>query len=109
MTEVIINVINKSYPPVSSAIKNVPVNGACITPLINPAIPANAKFAYGILKPIRLNPSATIYPVKHPINKLGANIPPVPPAPFVAVVATILNSTINDRYSNIAQCSVRKL
>ena len=39
--------MNILYPPVSSAIRKMPVNGACITPDITPAIPNKAKFFSG--------------------------------------------------------------
>ena len=42
--ETIISGRKRSYPPVSSAIRNTPVSGACMTPDIIPAIPSNAKF-----------------------------------------------------------------
>ena len=41
-TATIINGMKRSYPPVSSAIRKTPVRGACITPLISPAMPSNA-------------------------------------------------------------------
>ena len=39
--------MNMVYPPVNSAIRNTPVNGACITPDITPAMPNKAKFFSG--------------------------------------------------------------
>ena len=35
---------------------------------------------------------ANTYPVILPVNKVGANTPPIPPAPKVNEVATILNN-----------------
>ena len=45
------------------------------------------------------------WPAKQPTYKLGANVPPTPPAPFVAAVANILVSTINAVKTIIAHIS----
>ena len=61
---------------------------ACITPLITPAMPANAKFFSGRLAELTLlMVPAVVNPATQPINRLGAKIPPVPPLPLVAAVA----------------------
>ena len=98
-TDTIISGINKWYPPVSSAIRNIPVSGACITPDISPAIPTSAKLANGSWHPAALRSIATTYPLNAPTNNEGANIPPTPPPPLVATLAKILSITTILRYA----------
>ena len=50
-TETIINGMNRLYPLVISAMRNVPVSGACITPDMTPAMPNSAKFFSGTYIP----------------------------------------------------------
>ncbi len=71
------------------------VSGECITPAITPAIPARTKTPDDSSKDVVL--VRTTYaknPLKLPIRSEGANIPPIPPEPFVIAMAiTLKNST----------------
>ena len=82
----------------SSAIRKIPVSGACMTPAINPDIPAKAKLASGTPKPIIFIKRAQTKPVIAPIKSEGAKIPPTPPPPLVATDAKILNSRMAAKY-----------
>ena len=46
--EVMSKGINIPYPPVISAVRKIPVRGACITAAIIPAIPANATLDFDV-------------------------------------------------------------
>ena len=73
MVEVIINGISSPYPPVISAIRKIPVSGACMTPAINPDIPTNVKLLSEKLKKGKpFNNLAKKYPTKPPVNNAGA-------------------------------------
>ena len=91
MTLTIISGMNRWYPPVSSAIRKIPVSGACITPDIRPAIPTSAKFDSGTIKPHIFMIRAVTNPTMAPMKSEGAKIPPTPPAPLVATEATIFS------------------
>src|SRR5690554_6057188 len=110
LMDTIIRGRNKSYPPVSSAIKKVPVRGACITPAITPAIPNREKFSCGKKRgrPMELYEKENKNPTKHPKNRVGAKIPPVPPAPLVALDANTLVSTISITKTMIPQLLLKK-
>ena len=77
----------------------MPVNGACIIPDMTPAIPIKAKFFSGKsgVKPNLFERLEKIKPRMQPKNKLGANTPPQPPPPLVALVANTLNITIRNK------------
>ena len=83
---------NSAYPPVSSAIRNIPVRGACMTPAMTPAIPRSVKFFSGTTTPKELmfHTLAKKNPMNPPMKREGANVPPQPPLPFVADVANTL-------------------
>ena len=93
-TATAINGIKRWYPPVSSAMRKMPVSGACMTPAIKPDIPAKAKLASGTPRPIIFIKRAQIKPTIAPINSDGAKIPPTPPPPLVATEANILKNTM---------------
>ena len=93
-----------------SAIKKIPVNGACKTPAINPPIPINAKLLVLICRsPNKLTTWAKSIPVFTPINNVGAKIPPTPPAPKVNDVATIFSNITEAIKIIVTQISSRKL
>ena len=76
---------------VISAMRKIPVSGACITPAITPAIPSNVKFFSGIYVPIWyiFQRREKRNPLNAPTNNDGANVPPQPPPPLVAAVAKV--------------------
>ena len=78
----------------TSAIKNIAVSGACKTAAIKPAIPTRVKLLSEIVEsPVLFIILATTLPKILPINKVGAKIPPTPPAPKVKALAIILKKT----------------
>ena len=82
--------MNSSYPPVISAIRNIAVNGACITPAISPAMPTRAKLLSDNDNPKLLSNFAKNSPAFTPVKSAGAKTPPTPPLPKVDAVATTL-------------------
>ncbi|MNL19477.1 hypothetical protein D3C87_1406780 [compost metagenome] len=73
----------------------MPVSGACIMALKDAAMPATIKLAtFKCAMPRVLIVNASAKPIKPPIIKLGAKIPPFPPAPSVINVAADLAKTV---------------
>ena len=88
MAETIINGTNKTYPPVISAIKNTAVNGILITPDKTPAIPTTVKLiTFNSMIPVLLMILDIRNPRNPPIKRVGAKMPPFPPAEMVIPVA----------------------
>lgn len=99
-TETMMSGMNSWYPPVSSAMRKIPVSGACITPLMSPAIPIMAKFfscSVMFRQLFMFQILAKRNPEMHPRNRLGAKTPPHPPPPLVAVAANTLNISTSVR------------
>ena len=85
------------------------VIGACITAAIMPAIPAIAKFLPE--PPLRCNSKSVIPKSRQgcPKKRVGAKIPPLPPAPLVVAVAAIFTSIMTITRTINASLSSRKL
>ena len=82
--------------------RKTPVNGACITPDITPAIPNSVAFSTGKKGPnsYRFHRLPKRNPTKAPMNSDGANVPPHPPAPFVLAVAKAFVRITHPTYAN---------
>ena len=72
------------------------VSGACTTPASVPAMPSTTKWISGMwTSPLMFSSRAKKNPASAPANSDEPNIPPLPPAATVMLVATTLNSILN--------------
>ena len=107
MADTIISGSRRAYPPVISAMRNMAVIGACITPAISPAMPTRAKLASGTAwKPMRLTVRARMKPAMPPTIRVGPKVPPTPPPALVKDMANTLNTSTRAKYMGITHlCS----
>ena len=92
----------REYPLVISAMRNIPVRGACNIPAITPPIPTKAKLVtLSSPNPRVLKNMANNIPENEPMNRAGAKVPPTPPAAKVNEVAKALNNIMMSNNSNM--------
>ena len=73
--------------------RNMAVSGECITPHHSPFLPGQ-KLQMIVLRMLYWLGQHMLRILKLPIRSEGANIPPIPPEPFVIAMAiTLKNST----------------
>ena len=100
----------REYPLVISAMRNIPVSGACSIPAMTPPIPTRAKLVMlSDPNPRVLTSKAKNIPEKEPMNNAGAKVPPTPPAAKVNEVAKALSSIIISKSANTIQMLSWKL
>ena len=104
IAETIIIGTMSEYPFVISAMRNIPVSGACSIPAMTPPIPTSAKLV--ILRfpnPKVFINNANNIPENEPMNKAGAKVPPTPPAANVNEVAMAFSNIIAKSIISIIQ------
>ncbi|TPG71688.1 hypothetical protein EAH73_00030 [Hymenobacter nivis] len=80
------------------------VSGACTTPASVPAMPSTMKCTSGICtRPLMFSSLAKKNPARAPENSDEPNMPPLPPAPTVMLVATTLSSRLKSTSTSSSQ------